>query len=484
MFIVLFHYECSRHERISLTPFKAGMNAQKLPIENDRNSLDVMRDNADSREKPRDLKIDLNAVVKKTARLLEEKYVFPEAGKKCGQVLEKRLNAGAYRDIRDLKALAEALTKDILNETKDKHNRLRVIESSDMGEKTDSPFHQPLRLYRLMQSEHYGFFGLQWFKGNIGYLDFRRFSALSCGKEMMDSAMRFLRDTYAVIIDLRENQGGSGDMIQYLSSYFFSHPTELVGLYSRTENLTIESWTFEKTGGRHMTDVPLFILTGPNAFSAAETFAFDMKTRKRAVLVGEPTAGGAHDVELFNINEHLEIYISTGRAVSPVTGGNWEGKGVLPDVAVPAGAALDTALVLAGKAAESYGEIKEQALKMDADSLQADLVRAEELFRMEKDEEAEKVLDHFFRTGERLDFINTFLINVLAMGYFSPMNDKMLITILKKNIGYHPDSSEAYEILAYAYDKLGKMDLAEQFYQRALEMNPLNGYAKARLKQM
>ena len=57
---------------------------------------------------------------------------------------------------------------------------------------------------------------------------------------------------------------------------------------------------------------------------------------KRATLVGEPTKGGAHSVDVFGIDDRFEFYISTERAVSPVTGGNWEGTGVIPDIRVPA----------------------------------------------------------------------------------------------------------------------------------------------------
>ena len=39
-----------------------------------------------------------------------------------------------------------------------------------------------------------------------------------------------------------------------------------------------------------------------------------------------------------------------GRSVNPITGGNWQGVGVRPDVEVPADQALERALVLAREA--------------------------------------------------------------------------------------------------------------------------------------
>jgi C-terminal processing protease CtpA/Prc len=43
------------------------------------------------------------------------------------------------------------------------------------------------------------------------------------------------------------------------------------------------------------------------------------------------------------IADHFAIFVPMGRAVNPVTGTNWEGTGVKPDIATPAASALDTA---------------------------------------------------------------------------------------------------------------------------------------------
>jgi C-terminal processing protease CtpA/Prc len=48
-------------------------------------------------------------------------------------------------------------------------------------------------------------------------------------------------------------------------------------------------------------------------------------------------------VERFRIRPHLQATIPVARALSPVSGGNWEGTGVLPDIPVAAGEALDAA---------------------------------------------------------------------------------------------------------------------------------------------
>jgi C-terminal processing protease CtpA/Prc len=63
--------------------------------------------------------------------------------------------------------------------------------------------------------------------------------------------------------------------------------------------------------------------------------------------VGERTGGGAHPGGVRKLNDRFALFVPTGRAISPVTGTNWEGTGVIPDVEVPAADALDRALELA-----------------------------------------------------------------------------------------------------------------------------------------
>ena len=88
---------------------------------------------------------------------------------------------------------------------------------------------------------------------------------------------------------------------------------------------------------------PVFVLTSGTTFSGGEELTYDLQQLGRATVVGERTRGGAHPVERFRIRGHLQATIPVARSLSPVSGGNWEGTGVLPDVAVPAAGALDAA---------------------------------------------------------------------------------------------------------------------------------------------
>jgi C-terminal processing protease CtpA/Prc len=85
------------------------------------------------------------------------------------------------------------------------------------------------------------------------------------------------------------------------------------------------------------------VLTSATTFSGGEHLSYDLQQLGRARIVGERTRGGANAREGFTVHPHLEATISTAEAVSPVTGGNWEGTGVTPDIPTTAGQARDTA---------------------------------------------------------------------------------------------------------------------------------------------
>lgn len=64
-------------------------------------------------------------------------------------------------------------------------------------------------------------------------------------------------------------------------------------------------------------------------------------------MVGERTGGGAHPRDGWTVHPHLEATVPVGRSVNPVSGTNWEGTGVEPDIACAAADALDRAQALA-----------------------------------------------------------------------------------------------------------------------------------------
>jgi tetratricopeptide (TPR) repeat protein len=410
-------------------------------------------------------------VLQKIDSLLKTKYVLSEKAIEYAEEFKKKYESGYYKSYANSKEFAKQITADLTYITKDKHINFRVIEPSGVGEKAESSLHHPIRYHILGINENKGFSKLEWMEGNVGYLDIRRFYKISDIKDLVIVAMKSLSNANAIIIDLRENGGGSGD---YLSSYFLKYPTQLNSWYSREDDSLTEFWTFKEIGVERLTDVPVFLLTSQRTFSAAESFAYDMKVRKRAIIIGDSTKGGAHSVDLFKIDNQFEIYIPTARAINPVTGTNWEGTGVIPDIIVPSEFALDTAIVLAKKAGAEFAKVKEAKFKLDVEQMQIHMEHAEILFRENKEDEATTALDSVFRIADKHDLINEFFIDVLAYNYSSQKDEDILYAILKKKIEFFPKSPTAYETLAYAYYKNNKKELAVTNFENVLRLDPDN----------
>ncbi|MCG3120544.1 MAG: hypothetical protein ALAOOOJD_03288 [bacterium] len=168
--------------------------------------------------------------------------------------------------------------------------------------------------------------------------------------EAAATAMNFLANTDALIIDLRRNGGGQPEMVALLSSYLFDKPTHLNDIYSRFDNRTQEYWTSETVAGkRYGESKPVYVLTSNRTFSGAEEFAYNLKNLKRATIVGETTGGGAHPVRPHRITDHFMIGVPFARAINPITKTNWEGTGVTPDIETTAEQALKVAQLAALK---------------------------------------------------------------------------------------------------------------------------------------
>jgi C-terminal processing protease CtpA/Prc len=138
-------------------------------------------------------------------------------------------------------------------------------------------------------------------------------------------------------------------MVSLVCSYLFDKPTHLNDLYYRKEDATTQYWTLPYIPGTRLPTVPAYVLTSNRTFSGGEEFTNDLKTQKRASIVGETTGGGAHPVGGHRVDDHFMMGVPAGRPINPITKTDWEGTGVTPDVAVKADDALETAEKLAAE---------------------------------------------------------------------------------------------------------------------------------------
>jgi carboxyl-terminal processing protease len=175
-------------------------------------------------------------------------------------------------------------------------------------------------------------------KTRIGYMRIDRFD--DGAAQLADRAMEELGDAQAIIIDVRNNSGGNISALR-LASYFGPGAEAAAVLLARPylqalgHPLTIDdirraprvsgAYTTEavfKAMAQHggaavfWTDAverrftrPVFVLIGPDTGSAAEGFAWYMRQRTHARLIGQRTAGALLSSDRFDIGDGWRVTI-------------------------------------------------------------------------------------------------------------------------------------------------------------------------------
>lgn len=86
------------------------------------------------------------------------------------------------------------------------------------------------------------------------------------------------------------------------------------------------------------------VLVSERTYSSGEALAYHVQARSRATLIGQATPGAADHVTPIRVTEHVRALLPEAVVRDAVTGGNWEGTGVVPDVACAPGEELEIAL--------------------------------------------------------------------------------------------------------------------------------------------
>lgn len=280
---------------------------------------------------------------------LKENYIYSEGAQEMADAVLAHQKAGDYDKITDGSTFATKLTDDMRAVSHDRHLHVNYAPFKIPPEHDNGPSPDDEASFRKeLEHQNCGWHKVEILPGNIGYVKFDEFAPPEwCGPTVV-AAMGFLAHTDAVIFDLRENGGGDPKMVDMVVSYLFDKPTHINDLYYRHGDKTTQYWTLPYVPGTRMAKQPVYVLTSKRTFSGGEEFCYDLKTQKRATLVGEATGGGAHPVSGHRIDDHFQIGVPEGRPINPVTQKDWEGTGVEPDVAVKADEALTTAEKLAG----------------------------------------------------------------------------------------------------------------------------------------
>jgi hypothetical protein len=328
-------------------------------------------------------------IVEAAVALLRSSYVFPDRAEQAAAAVERRLAAGEYDGL-DEATLAERLTSDLDEICADKHLRVRVMppmparrepagpEGKPGPEGGPGPRRRPGPGGRRARDDrgpggherghpdNYGIHRVERLAGNVGYLDLHGVAHPDDAGPAIAAAMELVTGTYALIIDLRRNHGGSPEGVVFWCSYLFpGGGIHLNDIFHADTGETRQFWSLAYVPGDRYLDRPVYVLTSHETFSGGEDFCYTLQAQGRAEVIGETTGGGAHPTRMVPISLTMAIAVPFARSINPVTGTNWQGTGVVPDIAVPAAQACDVA----------YAEALRHVLSLDVPPPIADEAR-------------------------------------------------------------------------------------------------------------
>lgn len=192
--------------------------------------------------------------------------------------------------------------------------------------------------YELLEADEYG-------ENDYGYVKIDSFSDNSVlTVQLWERMIRTLK-RYAVnglIIDMRQNGGGSGFLADQMAAYFFHEPHVLgnSGYYDEDRG----EFYFNPDGeDRYYLpaedlryDGEVVVIVGPFCLSACEFFSYDMTIDDRAHIVGHyPTGGLGGSIKSIKMPDDEYFTFTIGRAVDSEGEIHIEGIGVVPTVLVP-----------------------------------------------------------------------------------------------------------------------------------------------------
>jgi hypothetical protein len=301
-------------------------------------------------------------IVAKAMELLRANYVFPDQAERAAAAIEARLEAGEYDDLDEI-TLIGLVTEHLQELTGDRHLRMGLggpgPGREPGGEPGREPDKRPARekMRRMGRLDNFGIRRVERLDGNVGYIDLRRMAVAANAGPAITAAMELVAGTYALLIDMRHNGGGAPDGVVFWCSYLFGEekPTHLNDIFHADTGETRQFWALPYVPGTRYPDQPVFLLTSARTFSGGEDLCYTLQALGRAEVIGETTGGGAHPTRPFPVSAAVHIAVPFARSVNPVTGTNWQGTGVVPDVAVAAEQAYDVA----------YARALERVLAMD-----------------------------------------------------------------------------------------------------------------------
>ena len=163
---------------------------------------------------------------------------------------------------------------------------------------------------------------------DIGYVKVRNFMG-----DLAEKTLWKVKDSRALVIDLRGNPGGEIQDLQRFAGYLEKSEAELYTEIARGKTQKM----LAKPRQPSFSDVPLAVLVDSESASSSEILARHLQLSGRAIIIGDRTAGDVAVARLFRqyVGNEAAVFYGAQTTVGRVTfpdGKDLEGVGVTPDI--------------------------------------------------------------------------------------------------------------------------------------------------------
>ena len=168
-----------------------------------------------------------------------------------------------------------------------------------------------------------------------------KFPEFFLDESQVDSIIGKAKKHKALIIDLRQNPGGSVDTLKYLVAGMFDHEVKIGDRVTRdsTKPLTVKVHSHNFSG-------KLLVLVDSKSASASELFARVVQLEKRGTVIGDHSSGSVMESKHYNYKLGIDTVSFYGASITDANivmsdGKSLEHSGVIPDeLLLPTGAEL------------------------------------------------------------------------------------------------------------------------------------------------
>ena len=339
---------------------------QEFSITFDQKNKRLKLERADSQAENQDTKNDLDTetLIAQIIKLVDERFVDIPAGKKVIAGLSQNLKSGKYKKLSTDAEFRQVINKDLYELSKDLHLSVRPINRNSTrmrqggngqrvhrGTPNGSPqmrrMVNPRTGGRVINRPAKGHFIGKVLEGNIGYVKVNGALYPTQGsqiKQDMEKALQTVKNTDAVIFDLRNVPGGVPDTISLLSSYLYDEKPKLLNTYHHRIRGARELKTEPEKVLFHFGEkLPVYVLINSRTASGGEAFTYLNQQHGRVTVIGETSRGAGRLSATYPISQTQMLMVPENRSEHPVSKTGFEKVGVKPDIKAKSDDSLYTA---------------------------------------------------------------------------------------------------------------------------------------------